>query len=180
MQCARTQSTNSVTLIKLFDCWLNCCDFVVAYFRTKLRPFRCLQIWVDSLCVRWSVVAWMPKCEVRLALTPELTLPQLWDRSLTRMRPSLSKFGELPPLTSSMLPKSRDRPVSMQGRHIVTDRGHLSLLIPVRRSLPKPRVRLPSTPIQGFLLTLVVTCLTMTTSDAGKFYARALRVYLLW
>ena len=166
----RIQSSNCITLTKLL--WV-----LVAYFRSKLRPFWCLQIRVESL--RWAVVAWMPKCELRFPLTTLiLTPPKFGDRPLSMIKPSLSKFGELPPLMSSILPKSRDRPPSMSEIHTVMDRGHLSPLIPVRRSLPKPQVRLSS--IQRFLLILVVTCLTITKSNGGKFYARAFAFFLLW
>ena len=126
-------------------------------------------------------MAWMPKCELPIALTTlRPTQPKVGDRPLSTMRPLLSKFGELLPLTSSMLRKSRDRPASIQGSHIVTYRGHLSPLMPARRSLPKPRVHLPSTPMLVVLLMLVVTCLTMTTSNAGKFYATVLRGFFCY
>ena len=111
----------------------------------------------------------MPKCEVRPALTtPGLTLPKFGDRSPSTMRPLLPKFGEPPHVTSSMLTKSRDRPLSMSESHILTGRGHVLPSTPLRRTLPNLPVRLTSMSMQRLLLMLVVTCWTMRPSNAGK------------
>ena len=114
--------------------------------------------------------------------TPGLSLPKCGDWPLSTMIPLMWKFPELPPLTSSTLPKSRDRPPltsstlpksrdrhpAMSESHIVTDRGHLSPSTPVRRTLSKPRVRLPATPVPRFLPMLIMMCCMMITSDASK------------